>query len=153
MGPLGHSSRKGHARIPAFSRSIERGPFVLSGALSEAVFGSHRRFLVRDNEMPPMRDRQTMVRRVRGYVTQSKTGSHTSASVPVRATNAERKALATMGRKGGQRAAERWKTDPNGEYAQAQRDTMGKTHRRNRVHPKATVRPRHNVSVFPGVFS
>ena len=87
----------------------------------------------RDNEMPPMRDRQTMARRVRGYVTQSKNGSYTSASVPGRATSTERKALATMGRKGGQKAAERWTTDPNGEYAQAQRATMKKTHRKKRV--------------------
>ncbi len=29
----------------------------------------------RDNEMPPMRDRQTMAQRVRGYATQSKNGS------------------------------------------------------------------------------
>lgn len=78
----------------------------------------------RDNEMPPMRDRQTMARRVRGYVTQSKNGSYTSASAPGRATSTERKALATMGRKGGQKAAERWKTDPKGDYATAQRETL-----------------------------
>ena len=78
----------------------------------------------RDNEMPPMRDRQTMARRVRGYVTQSKSGSYTSTSAPGRATSSERKALATMGRKGGQKAAQRWKTNPDGDYAKSQRETL-----------------------------
>ena len=78
----------------------------------------------RDNEMPPMRDRQTMARRVRAYVTQSKNGSYTSTSAPGRATSTERKALATMGRKGGKKAAERWQTDPEGDYAKAQRETL-----------------------------
>lgn len=93
----------------------------------------------RDNEMPPMRDRQTMARRVRGYVTQSKTGSHTQAhrSQAVQQTQSA-KPSPPWGRKGGKKAAERWKTDPNGEYAQAQRDTMGKTHRRNRVQGQTT---------------
>lgn len=56
-----------------------------------------------------MRDLQTMARRVRGYVIHSKTRPGLSTT-PQRATSTERKALATMGRKGGQRAAERWKT-------------------------------------------
>lgn len=91
----------------------------------------------RDNEMPPMRDRQTMARRVRGYVARAN-ASNSSSVAPGRATSTERKALSTMGRRGGQKAAERWKTDPDGEYAQAQRDTMGKTHRRNRVQGQTT---------------
>lgn len=87
----------------------------------------------RDNEMPPMRDRQTMARRVRGYVTQSKSGSYTSASSPGRATSTERKALATMGRKDGKKAAERWKTDPDGEYAQGRLAVMKKTHKNKKA--------------------
>ena len=75
----------------------------------------------RDSEMPPMRDRHTMARRVRGYVTQSKNNTRLSSSAPGRATSSERKALATMGRKGGQKAAQRWKTDPYGQYARHQR--------------------------------
>ena len=74
----------------------------------------------REDEMPPMRDRQTMARRVRGYVLSSKTDA-TSSSTATRVTTSQRKALATMGRRGGQKAAQRWKTDPDGEYAQAQR--------------------------------
>ena len=78
----------------------------------------------RDSEMPPMRDRQTMARRVRGYVTQSKSKAYTSSSAPGKATSSERKALATMGRKGGKKAAQRWKTDPDGEYARSRRETL-----------------------------
>lgn len=36
----------------------------------------------RDIEIPPMRDRQTMARRVRGYVTQSKSEAYASSSAP-----------------------------------------------------------------------
>ena len=87
----------------------------------------------RDSEMPPMRDRQTMARRVRGYVTQSKSKAYGSTSAPGKATSSERKALATMGRKGGQKAAQRWKTDPDGEYAQGRLSVMKKTHKRKKV--------------------
>lgn len=78
----------------------------------------------RNSEMPPMRDRQTMARRVRGYVTQSKSEAYTGSSAPGKATSSERKALATMGRRGGKKAAERWKEDPHGEYAQTERKKL-----------------------------
>lgn len=77
-------------------------------------------------ELPPMRDRQTMARRVRGYVTQAKTQGYVSASGGSQATATERKALATMGRRGGKKTAERLKTDPDGDYARAQRDKLAK---------------------------
>ena len=80
----------------------------------------------RDSEMPPMRDRQTMARRVRGYVTHSKSEAYSGSSAPGKATSSERKALATMGRRGGQKAAQRWKTDPDGDYAQAQRESLAR---------------------------
>ncbi|WP_239107223.1 ArsR family transcriptional regulator [Corynebacterium sp. FDAARGOS 1242] len=85
-----------------------------------------------------MRDRQTMARRVRGYVTQSKRSSYTSASAPGSATSSERKALATMGRKGGKKASERWQTDPDGEYAQTQRATMKNTLRQKKIQDQTT---------------
>ncbi|EEI17169.1 replication initiation protein, partial [Corynebacterium lipophiloflavum] len=66
-------------------------------------------------EMPPMRDRQTMARRVRGYVTQGKTDSYGTPTAKY-ATTSQRKALATMGRRGGQKAAERW-SDRESDYA------------------------------------
>lgn len=78
----------------------------------------------RGDEMPAMRDRLTMARRVRGYVTQSKTDAYGVSTAPGRATSSERKALATMGRRGGKKAAQRWKTDPEGEYAQNERKKL-----------------------------
>lgn len=88
-------------------------------------------------ELPPMRDRQTMARRVRGYVTQAKTHGYVSASGGSQATATERKALATMGRRGGKKAAERWK-DPNSDYAQAELEKLKKTHRVNRAKGRST---------------
>ncbi|TNL94614.1 replicase RepA, partial [Corynebacterium tapiri] len=87
----------------------------------------------RDSEMPPMRDRQTMARRVRGYVMGSKTASTGSSYTSHRASTAERKALATMGRKGGKKAAERWKNDPNGDYAQAERKKLAEANKRRKA--------------------
>lgn len=78
----------------------------------------------RSSEMPPMRDRQTMARCVRGYVTQSKSGAYSGSSAPGKATSSERKAFATMGRRGGKKAAQRWKEDPHGEYAQTERKSF-----------------------------
>ena len=82
----------------------------------------------RTEEIPPMRDRQTMARRVRGYVIAGKT-SHSVSGGPAatgRASTRERKALATMGRKGGKKAAQRWQDDPDGDYAQGRREAMKK---------------------------
>jgi len=92
----------------------------------------------RDKEMPPMRDRQTMARRVRGYVTHSKSEAYTGSSAPGKATSSERKALATMGRRGGQKAAQRWKTDPEGKYAQEQRKRLSAANRRKKAAGNST---------------
>lgn len=91
----------------------------------------------RPNEMPPMRDRQTMARRVRGYATQSGNAPYTPSVAAGRATTTERKALATMGRKGGQRAAERWQTDPQGEYAKAQRGKLKEANSKRKTNATA----------------
>lgn len=87
----------------------------------------------RASDMPPMRDRQTMARRVRGYVIQSKSAPYSGSRTSGQATSSERKALATMGRRGGRKAAQRWRTDPNGSYAQEQRIKLQKTHKRKKV--------------------
>lgn len=92
----------------------------------------------RDSEMPPFRDRQTMARRVRGYVIQSKSSTTLGSSTPGRATSSERKALATMGRKGGQKVAHRWKTEPEGEYAKAQRKTLSAANQQRKLRGNAT---------------
>lgn len=86
----------------------------------------------RQAEMPPMRDRQTMARRVRGYVLAGKSDSTGSATHTGAATSRERKALATMGRRGGKKAAERW-NDRNSEYAQGRLKTLKKTQFRKKV--------------------
>lgn len=75
----------------------------------------------REPDMPPMRDRQTMARRVRGYVAGG-TIPHASTDAPGMSA-AGRKALATMGRKGGQKAAQRWQ-DKNSDYAQKARTEL-----------------------------
>ena len=91
-----------------------------------------------------MRDRQTMARRVRGYVTQAK-ASNGGSVAPGRATSTERKALATMGRRGGQKAAQRWKTDPDGECAQGRRDMLKK--RTSSVNGRG-MRPVHGFTPY-----
>ena len=72
--------------------------------VAQAVGADHR-----SPEMPPQRDRQTMARRVRGYVLSgsktSRGSAFTGATAGVSAR--ERKALSTMGRKGGKKAAQR----------------------------------------------
>ena len=84
----------------------------------------------REPDLPSMRDRLTMARRVRGYVAKGQ------PVVPARQTETQssrgRKALATMGRRGGQKAAERWKTDPEGEYAQGRRATLEQANKRRK---------------------
>ena len=104
----------------------------------------------RDSEMPPMRDRQTMARRVRGYVTQSKTNTSLSSSAPGRATSSERKALATMGRKGGQKSAQRWKTERDGEYAQTARKNLQRANSRRAA--KSRVSKRDIANYFESTF-
>lgn len=86
----------------------------------------------RQAEMPPMRDRQTMARRVRGYVLAGKSDSTGTATHTGAATSRERKALATMGRRGGKKAAQRW-NDRNSEYAQGRLKTLKKTQFRKKV--------------------
>ena len=84
----------------------------------------------REPDLPAMRDRLTMARRVRGYVAKGQ------PVVPARQTETQssrgRKALATMGRRGGQKAAERRKTDPEGEYAQGRRATLEQANKRRK---------------------
>lgn len=77
----------------------------------------------REPDMPPMRDRLTMARRVRGYVTAGVTNPTTRTGGSTRMSSSGRKALATLGRRGGQRAAERW-NNPESEYAQQQRTNL-----------------------------
>ena len=98
--------------------------------VAQAVGADHR-----EPELPPMRDRLTMARRVRGYVLGSKRRTRTGRPLggAGSATSRERKALATMGRRGGQKAAQRWKTDPNGDYAKAELEKLAKANANRKV--------------------
>ena len=104
--------------------------------VAQAVGADHR-----EPELPPMRDRQTMARRVRGYVLGNKRSS--SSGTPLggagSATARERKALATMGRKGGQKASERWH-DRNSNYAQAETEKLAKANLQRATGGRVTAR-------------
>ncbi|MCK7662591.1 hypothetical protein M0E87_02780 [Corynebacterium sp. CCM 9185] len=73
----------------------------------------------REEAMPPVRDRLTMARRVRGYVVSGKTSASKGQCSTQRQTSAGRKALATMGRRGGKNSAARKWADPEQPIAQA----------------------------------
>ena len=83
----------------------------------------------REPDMPPVRDRQTMARRVRGYVA-GNTIPHASTDAPGMSA-AGRKALATMGRKGGQKAAQRWQ-DKNSDYAKTELEKLESANKRRK---------------------
>lgn len=93
----------------------------------------------RQAEMPPMRDRQTMARRVRGYVLAGKSDSTGTATHTGAATSRERKALATMGRRGGKKAAERW-NDRNSEYTQVVTNRLEQANSRRAMGSRVTAR-------------
>lgn len=65
----------------------------------------------REPDLPPMRDRLTMARRVRAYVTRGITTPTTGTGGP-RQDSAGRKALATLGRRGGQTTVARRAANP-----------------------------------------
>jgi len=65
----------------------------------------------RQPNIPPMRDRLTMARRVRAYVTQGIT-EPTQKNRSMRQSSAGRKALATMGRRGGKATVARRAANP-----------------------------------------
>ena len=93
----------------------------------------------REPEMPPQRDRVTMARRVRGYVMSNNRSSGASAfSGAADGVNArERKALATMGRRGGQKAAERW-NDRDSEYVQNELEKLNKANKIRKIQGQGT---------------
>ena len=47
--------------------------------------------------------------------------------------SSERKALATLGRRGGKKAAERWKNDPDSDYAKQERTRLAAANRKRKV--------------------
>ena len=79
-----------------------------------------------------------------------KTSTSLSSSAPGRATSSERKALATMGRRDGQKAPQRWKTDRDGEYAQTARKNLQRANSRRAV--KSRVSKRDIANYFERTF-
>lgn len=86
---------------------------------------------LRPSEIPSVRDLDTMARRVRSYVYAGK--SVEPEAMQVAQSSAGRKALSTMGRRGGQKAAERWKTEPEGAYAKRERAKLAAANKRRKA--------------------
>ncbi|WJY93515.1 Replicase family protein (plasmid) [Corynebacterium faecale] len=89
----------------------------------------------RPREEPPMRDLRSLARRVRGYVASDKRVEHAVVKenpTDTRMRPQERKALATLGRRGGKKAAERWK-DPESDYAQQAMKPVLQVQKRKRL--------------------
>ncbi|MCT1453459.1 replication initiation protein [Corynebacterium sp. p3-SID1145] len=89
----------------------------------------------RPNELPPMRDRLTMARRVRAYVTTNKTGktAGTGLSSTQRVTPVERKVLRTFGARGGKKAAQRWNDPTQTEYQTNARKPLEVANKRRKL--------------------
>lgn len=89
----------------------------------------------RPREEPPMRDLRSLARRVRGYVSSNKrveTAAPKENPTDTRMRPQERKALATLGRRGGKKAAERWK-DPESDYVQQAMKPVLQVQKRKRL--------------------
>lgn len=96
--------------------------------IAQAVGADHR-----EPELPPMRDRLTMARRVRGYVIQGITNPNTNGKTRSNQTSSGRKALATMGRRGGKQAAKRWQDPAHKDYHEAARKPLKAANQRRKA--------------------
>lgn len=94
--------------------------------IAQAVGADHRQ-----PNIPPMRDRLTMARRIRAYVTQGIT-EPTQTNPRTRQSSAGRKALATMGRRGGKQSAKRWQDPAHKDYQEAARAPLEKANQQRR---------------------
>lgn len=103
----------------------------------------------REPDLPPMRDRLTMARRVRGYVIQGITNPNTSGKTSSNQTSSGRKALATMGRRGGKQAAKRWHDPAHKDYQEAARNPLEAANQRRKIKGQTT---RARIQVFVGDF-
>jgi len=92
----------------------------------------------REPDLPPMRDRLTMARRIRGYVVQGITNPTTSGKTRANQTSSGRKALSTMGRRGGKQAAKRWHDPAHKAYQEAALKPLAETNQRREMGAKGT---------------
>ncbi|MCS4492589.1 replication initiation protein [Corynebacterium sp. ES2715-CONJ3] len=130
-----HALKTGHRLRQAGKRLKDT---LIIDAYTQAYLIAHEvGGAMRPNELPKQRDLITMARRVRGYVTTSTSPVYTSQGAAEKASSSERKALATMGRRGGKTAAKRWE-DPNSEYAQDLRKKLAVANKRRAVQGQTT---------------
>src|SRR5699024_1084910 len=83
--------------------------------------------------LPNCIDRLTIARLVRGYDIQVITNPNTSGKTSSNQTSSGRKALATMGRRGGKQAAKRWHDPVHKAYQEAARKPLEDANRRRRA--------------------
>ena len=97
----------------------------------------------RTEDIPPMRDRQTMARRVRGYVIAGKT-SPLGLWRPGRDRTGLHAGAEALGRwaAGGKKAAQRWQDDPDGDYARGETEKLQKANERRRTGGRSGMRNR-----------
>ncbi|APT93830.1 RepA protein (plasmid) [Corynebacterium phocae] len=126
-----HALKTGH-RLRQSGQRLKDAPIIDAYEHAYKIAQAHGA-AGRAEDMPPAADRLTMARRVRGYVTTSTSPVYKAHSTSEKATSSERKALATLGRRGGKKTAERLKTDPNGDYAQAQRQKLAEANKRRKL--------------------
>src|SRR5699024_11507596 len=101
--------------------------------VSQAVGADYR-----EPDIPSMRVRLTMARRVRGYVIQGITNPNTSGKTRSNQTSSGRKALATMGRRGGKQAAKRWQDPAQKDYQEAARKPLVEDNQRREIGARGT---------------
>lgn len=90
----------------------------------------------REPDLPAMRDRQTMARRVRAYV--AKGQPIASARSTSTQSSRGRKALATMGRRGAATSNERRWADPESDYARQTRERLEAANKRREITGRST---------------
>lgn len=145
---LGDNWLKNTALVPPAKISSKDSPSSASVTEAEQIRKSEREVAQPvgadgpTGEEPPMRDLRSLARRVRGYVSSNKRVSRAMVKEnPVASStmrSSERKALATLGRRGGKKAAERWKNDPEGAYTQAQSDKLAKANEQKKLQGNST---------------
>ncbi|MDN5585215.1 MAG: replication initiation protein [Brevibacterium sp.] len=89
----------------------------------------------RQPAIPAMRDRLTMARRIRGYVTHA---ASTSTGGSVRMSSAGRKALSTLGARGGEASAQRWTDPTQADYQEAARKPLAAANEQRQTSARGT---------------
>lgn len=102
----------------------------------------------RPREEPPMRDLRSLARRVRGYVASNKRVEHAAPKenpTDTRMRPQERKALATLGRRGAIISNVRRWSDPDSPAAQSSKTALEKINKRKKTNSRIGKRTVENV--------